>query len=216
VKRAATCHIRNVTTHKKMIAIIIFIGIIIGLNCIPLLNKRTFPKVEKVVRRILIAMTILLLITIIFDFNGYKLKSFFAYRAIGLCFVISTFIYFAIFKNTRSKAWKGALLTVLVIITVTTQLLYQKIGSYKISDELNMNISQEGFLACGEIIRITKTEFGIFDKELIYDSNQCLIGITKVETVRIDKDGAEFLIYHNRERDSENPYQYEIENKNVW
>jgi len=199
-----------------MIAIIIFIGIIICLNCIPLLTKRTFPKVEKVVGRILIAMTILLLITIIFDFNGYKLKSFFAYRAIGLCFVISTIIYFAIFKNTRNKIWKGALLTVLIIITVTTQLLYQKTGSFKINDELNMSISREGFLACGEIIRITKTEFGIFDKEIFYDSNQCLIGITKVETVRIDNNGAEFLIYHNKEQDSENPYQYEIENKNVW
>lgn len=199
-----------------MIAIIIFIGIIIGLNCIPLLTKKTFPKIEKVVGRILIAMTILLLITLIFDFNGYKLKSFFAYREIGLCFVISTFIYFAIFKNTRNKIWKGALLTVLIITTVTTQLLYQKTGSFKINDELNMSISREGFLACGEIIRITKTKFGIFDKEVFYDNNQCLIGITKVETVRIDKSGAEFLIYHNKEQDSENPYQYEIENKNMW
>ena len=95
-------------------------------------------------------------------------------------------------------------------------MLYEKSGSYKITDELNMNISQEGFLACGEIIRITKTEFVIFDKEVFYDKNLCLIGINKVETVRIDKNGAEFLIYHNEERDSENPYQYEIENKNVW
>ena len=79
-----------------------------------------------------------------------------------------------------------------------------------------MSTSREGFLACGEIIRITKTEFGIFDKEIFYDSNQCLIGITKVETVRIDNNGAEFLIYHNKDQDSENPYQYEIENKNVW
>jgi hypothetical protein len=158
----------------------------------------------------------LLLITIIFDFNGYKLKSFFAFRAIGMCFVISTFMYFAIFKNSKNKIWKGALLTVLVIITFANQLLYQKIGSYKLNDELNMVISREGFLACGEIIRITKTELGIFDKEVFYDSNQCLIGITKVETVRIDNNGAEFLIFHNKERDSENPYHYKIENKNVW
>lgn len=199
-----------------MIVLIIFIGIIIGLNCIPLLTKKTFPKAEKVVGRILIAMTILLLITIIFDFNGYKLKSFFAYRVIGLGFIIATLIYFAIFKNTKYKIWNGALLIVLVFITVTTQLLYQKTGSFKITEELNMSISQEGFLACGEIIRITKTEFSIFDKEVFYDSNQCLIGITKVETVRIDNKGAEFLIYHNKEQDSKNPYQYEIENKNMW
>lgn len=186
------------------------------MNCIPLLTKKTFPEVEKVVGRILIVTTILILITIIFDFNGYKLKSFFAYRVIGLGFVISTFMYFAIFKNIRNKIWKGALLTVLVIITVSSQLLYQKTGSFKINNELNMSISREGFLACGEIIRITKTEFAIFDKEVFYDSNQCLIGITKVETVRIDNNGAEFLIYHNREQDSENPYQYEIENKNMW
>lgn len=79
-----------------------------------------------------------------------------------------------------------------------------------------MSISREGFLACGEIIRITKTKFGIFEKEIFYDNNQCLIGITKVETVRIDKNGAEFLIYHNKEQNTENPYKYEIENKNMW
>jgi ABC-2 type transport system permease protein len=199
-----------------MIAIIIFIGIIIGLNCIPLLTKKTFPKVEKITVRILLVATILLLTTIFLDFNGYKLKSNLAFRIIGLSFIISTFIYFAIFKNTREKIWKIIFLTVLIIVSLMNQVLYEKLGSYEIADELNMTVSREGFLACGEIIRITKSEFGIFEKELFYDSNQCLIGITKIETVEFNENGAEFLIYHNGIYDNENPYKYEIENKNVW
>jgi hypothetical protein len=81
---------------------------------------------------------------------------------------------------------------------------------------LNIVISREGFLACGEIIRLTTSKFCIFDKELIYDSNQCLRGISKIETVEFNNKQAKFLIYHNGEMDSENPYHYEIENRNMW
>jgi ABC-2 type transport system permease protein len=119
-------------------------------------------------------------------------------------------------KNTRKKIFIASALTILIIAAIGNQFFYKKVGSYKITDELNLVISQDGFLSCGEIIRITKTEFRIFDKELNYDNRQCLIGINNVETVRFDKNGAEFLIYHNGNIDSENPYKYEIDNKNVW
>lgn len=77
------------------------------------------------------------------------------------------------------------------------QFFNQNLGTYKVNDELNIKISQEGFLACGEIIRLTKSKLLIFEKELIYDSNQCLRGIDRIETIEFNDKRAEFLIYHN-------------------
>ena len=56
----------------------------------------------------------------------------------------------------------------------------------------------------------------IFDREIFHESNLCLRGIRKIEIVDFNEKRADFLIYHNGELDSENPYKYEIENKNVW
>jgi ABC-2 type transport system permease protein len=103
-----------------------------------------------------------------------------------------------------------------VLLSIYLQVFNQTVGCFKITNDLNIVISREGFLGCGEIIRLTTSKFGIFDKELIYDSNQCLRGISKIETVEFNNKQAKFLIYHNGEMDSENPYHYEIENRSVW
>jgi len=92
------------------------------------------------------------------------------------------------------------------------QLVYEK----KIDETNKISVTTGGFLACGEIIHITQTRFGIFDKDVFHIGNLCLIGINKIETVKLDDKHAEFLIYHNGKMDSENPYKYDVERKNGW
>ena len=199
-----------------MIAIIIFILIIIGFNLIPRLTKKRFPKTEKLIERLLIYITITFLILLALAFNGIKLKGIYSNLIVGLIFILASLLYFAINKNTTRKVISIVVLIPLILCSFYFQFCYENLGRYKVNDDADIVVSREGFLACGEIIRLTTSKFKIFDKELIYDSNECLRGIYKVETVKFNKKKAEFLIYHNGELDSENPFNYEIENKNVW
>ncbi|SFS96383.1 ABC-2 type transport system permease protein [Zhouia amylolytica] len=199
-----------------MTFVLIFFGILIGLNLIPGLIKKEYPKTEKIITRIVFYATIIFLILILLSFFGIRFKGLYTNTIIGLTFLISSLFYFATKKNTRNKIKSIVILFPLILAGLYLQFFNQNLGTYKVNDELNINISQEGFLACGEIIRLTKSRLLIFEKELIYDSNQCLRGIDRIEMIEFNDKRAEFLIYHNREMDSENPYPYEIENKNVW
>lgn len=199
-----------------MTYILIFFGILIGLNLIPELIKKEYPKTEKLISRIVLFTTLTFLILILLSFIGIKFKGLYTNKIIGLTFLISSLVYFATNKNTRNKIISIIILLPLILVGFYLQVFSQNLGTYKVNDELNITISQEGFLACGEIIRLTKSRLLIFEKELIYDSNQCLRGINRIETIEFNDRRAEFLIYHNGEMDSENPYHYEIENKNVW
>jgi hypothetical protein len=99
----------------------------------------------------------------------------------------------------------------------TYPLVYgQVVYEQRIDENNKISVTTGGFLACGEIINITQTRLGIFDKEVFHIDNLCLIGINKIEIVKLDDKHAEFLIYHNGQYDSENPYKYELERKNVW
>jgi cytochrome c oxidase subunit IV len=199
-----------------MTAIIIFLGLIIGLNCIPLLIRTTFPKAERTIKIILVASTILFLTFTIFAFNGYRLKGLYTFSTISWTFIVSTIAYFAIFKNTKKKLITVFLLTPLIVLSILTLLLGQLVYEKKIDETNKISVTTGGFLACGEIIHITQTRFGIFDKDVFHIDNLCLIGINKIETVKLDDKNAEFLIYHNGEYDSENPYKYDVERKNGW
>lgn len=199
-----------------MTAIIIFIGLLIGLNCIPLLTKTTFPTVEKLIGRILIASTILFLTFMVLEFNGYKLKGLYSFSTISWIFIVSTILFFALFKNTKRKILTVFLLTPLITLSILTLILGRVVYEHKIDETNKISVSTGGFLACGEIINITQTRFGIFDKEVFHIDNLCLIVINKIETIKLDDKHAEFLIYHNGQNDSENPYKYDVERKNVW
>jgi len=108
------------------------------------------------------------------------------------------------------------LLTPLILLSLYILLFGQVIAEYKINDLYKIEVSRGGFLACGNIIKITKSELGIFDKEIYTESSLCLRDINKIEILEFHSNHAEFLIYHNGEWDSENPFKYEIENKNIW
>ena len=199
-----------------MTAIIIFIGLIVGLNCIPLFTKKYFPKTEKVIVRILIASTILFLTFAIFEFNGYKLKGLYAFPTIGLTFIITTLLYFVLVKNTKKKILTVFILTPLIVLSIYTLLFARILKEFRVNDNTKIIVTSGGLLSCGEIISITQTKFGLFDKEVHYESSLCLQGIEKIETKKIDDKHAEFLIFHNGQYDSENPYKYDVERKNVW
>lgn len=199
-----------------MIAILIFILIIIGFNLIPGLTKKRFLKTEKLIERLLIYSTITLLILLALSFYGIKLKGIYSNLIIGIIFILTSLLYFAIKKNSTRKVISIIVLIPLILFNFYFQIFFQNIGRYKVNDDLDIVISEGGFLACGEIIILTTSKFVIFDKQLIYNSNECLRGIYKVETIELNKNRGRFLIYHDCELDSENPYNYEIKNTNVW
>ncbi|WP_100615686.1 hypothetical protein [Confluentibacter citreus] len=198
-----------------MTAILILIVIIIGINLIPELTKKEFPQTEKLITRILIFTLVIFLIITILSFIGLKLKGLYTNSIIGLILIIASLCYFGIVKNTKRKIFRIILLMPFFLLSIYFHFFINVLGRYEINKDVNIIVSREGFLGCGEIIRLTKSKLLIFDKELIYDK-PCLTGINKIETVEFDKNKAEFLIYHSGEMDTENPYHYEIENKNVW
>ena len=199
-----------------MTEIIIFIGLIIGLNCIPLLTNTTFPKAEKIILRVLIASSILFVTFTFFVFNGYILKGVYTYSIIIWSFIISTIIYFILFKNSKKKVLTVFLLTPLIVVSIFALIFGKVLKEFDINNETKIIVTTGGILSCGELIRITQTKFAIFDKEVHYESSLCLREINKIETIKLDEKHAEFLIYHNGEMDSENPYKYVVERKNGW
>jgi ABC-2 type transport system permease protein len=199
-----------------MTAIIVFIGLIIGLNCIPLLTDTTFPKAEKTIKLTLVASLILLLTFTIFECCGYRLKGLYSFTTISWIFIVSTMAYFVIFKNTKQKLLTSILLTPLLVLTILSTKLAKPVYENKIDETYKISVTTGGFLACGEIIHITQTRFGIFDQDVFHIDNLCLIGINKIEIAKLDHKHAGFLIYHNGEQDSENPYSYDVERKNGW
>ncbi len=199
-----------------MTYILIFFGIIIGLNLIPEFIRKKYPKTEKLIFQIVLFSTLSFLILIFTSIIGIKFRGLYTNSIIGLIFIISTLIYFSICKNNKKKKISILVLFPLILFGFYVQFFNQSIEIYKVNNNLNIEISQGGFLGCGEIIRLTEKKLLIFEKELIYDSNQCLRGIYNIEIIEFNDKRAVFLIYHNGEMDSENPYRYEIENKNVW
>jgi ABC-2 type transport system permease protein len=172
--------------------------------------------VEKVVVRILIAATMLFLTFGIFGLNGYSLKGLYTFSTISWTFIVSTIAYFVIFKITKKKILTAFLLTPLLMVAGLTLILGQLVYERQLDENYRISVTTGGFLACGEIINITQTRFGIFDKQVFHIGDLCLLGITKIETIKLDDKHAEFLIYHNGQLDSENPYKYDVERKNGW
>jgi len=181
---------------------------------IPLILNGQSPGKPTV--RILIASAILFLIFTILGFNGYRLKGIHTLPAIGLTFILSTLLYFVLFKNTKKKILTVLILTPLIVLSTFTLLFGRILKEFRVNDNTKIIVTTGGFLSCGEIISITQTKFGVFDKEVLYESSLCLRGISKIVTTKIDDKHAEFLIFHNGEFDSENPYKYDVERKNVW
>jgi len=194
----------------------IFIAILIGLNLIPLVVKKNYPRFRKSIRIVLIISIVVLVFELVASSMDLKIKGTNTIKIIAGISLISSILYLVLQNTSKSKIIANLILIPTLLISVNHLLVYDRIGIHKLNDELNLVVSSEGFLGCGENIRITKDKFGIFDNQLKLESNLCLIGITKIEPILINNQTIEIMIHHNGERDSENPYHYKIENKNEW
>ncbi len=199
-----------------MTAVLLFIVIVIGLNCIPQLTNTNFLNIEKTIFKLLVINTLTFLIFTVLLFYGYKLQGAYSNSVIGSAFILASLLFFSLVENTRKKIIIVLLLTPLILLSLFTFVFGRLIAEYKITDAHKIEVSTGGPLACGEIIEITETEFGIFDRRIHYEGSLCLREIKNIEMIKFNKDTAQFLIYHNGEMDSENPYHYTIDNKNVW
>ena len=164
----------------------------------------------------LIATTILFLTFGILGLYGYSLKGLYTFSTITSTFIVSTILFFALSKNTKRKIFTSILLTPLLISSILTFILGQLVYERQLDEKNRISVTTGGFLACGEIINITQTRFVIFDKQVFHIGDLCLLGITNIEPIKLDDKQAEFLIYHNGQLDSENPYKYDVERKNGW
>ncbi len=198
-----------------MIAILTFISIIIGFNCIPLLIKRHNEKLETAINQVLITATITFVILTILLFFDYRLKGIYTNSIIASIFIISCLLYFILIRITWGKIIKSFVLIPLILLSLYSLSFGQTVYENKINDTYHIETYAGGFLACGESIRITKSAFVIFDKA-IYQNNLCIRGISKIETIEFNDKSADFLIFHDAELDSENPYKFHIENENLW
>lgn len=169
--------------------------------------KTTYPKIEKVINRVLIASIILFLPFTFFESIGFRLKGLYTFPTIGLIFIFSGVLYFALFKNSKKKIVTVLILTPLIGLGIVTLSIGREIIGFKIDDTTRMSVSTGGILACGENVVFTQSSHRIFDKEIFKIDNLCLKGIYKIETLKLDEKHVEFLIYHNGDLDSENPYR---------
>ena len=199
-----------------MTFILILSIFLIGLNLIPELIKRDSNNLERAIRNILVVSTFLFLTVVFLPLVGLRLKGLFTSRLIGIVFLTTSLAYFAVNKNTRKKVVFVMTLLPLILLESFLLLMNENLGSYEVNDTLEIKVTQEGFISCGETVRLTKSRFFLFDKELVSITDLCLVGISDIETIAIDDSKATILIYHNGEGDSENPYLLEIENQNVW
>ena len=199
-----------------MTVLIIFIGLIIGLNFIPKLTNKNYPYAEKIILKFLIISGIIFVIFGLLEFYGYKAKGQHSFSIICLIFIVSSIIFFALFKNTKEKILITLLLIPLIVLSVSLMAFSNVKKEFQIDSETKIIVTSGGFLTCGENIEISKSKFGLFNKVAINLTKICLTGIEKVEVKKLDKIKAKFLIFHDGQNDSENPYELNVVRENVW
>lgn len=192
--------------------VIIAVAIIAGFNCIPIVTNWSFPNLEKFIWKSVLITTGAYLLVLTLSIYGVTLKSPTANQAIGLLIILGYFSYYGLVQPDRKKFLMVVISVPIMVIALYTQLLSRVTLQHKINSELNLTISREGFMGCGEVIRLNRSRLGIFHQELMYDSNQCIYGIHKIETVSFDKNSAVLLLYHAEKLDTE----YELVNFNYW
>ena len=201
-----------------------------GISLVLIFKRYDFPKLEKTIRKISFYSLIGILICIVLLVFDFRLKGKYTTSIIGLIFLLSTILLFGLTKKNLTRILNGILTIPIFIFGISS--LFSEIGFvffYLITlpfqapmakSEINKNHNVEvrigGFLACGESLVITKSQFGILDKQQYVGNNSCVTGIDKIETIEFEENNVEFLIYHDGKTEFENPYKYQPEIKNVW
>ena len=201
-----------------------------GISLVLIFKKYDFPKLEKVIRKISFYSLIGILICVLLLVFDFRLKGKHTTSIIGLTFLLSTILLFGLTKKSLAKILSGILTIPMFIFGILS--LFAEIGvlffylvtlpfqSPMAKSEINKNHNVEvrvgGFFACGESLVITKTHFGILDKQQYVGNNSCVTGIYKIETIKFKENNVQFLIYHDVKTEFENPYKYQPEIKTVW
>jgi predicted membrane protein len=209
-----------------IVLITIFSGVSLVLNFI----KYDFPKLEKVIYKISLYSLIGILICVMFLVFDLRLKGKYTTSIIGLIFLLSTILLFGFTKKRLAKIMSGILTIPIFVMGILSPfsdmgfvffylitLPFQPpLAKSEINEDHNVEVRVGGFLACGESLVITKSQFGILDKQQYVGNNYCVTGIEKIDTIEFKENKVEFLIYHDGKTEFENPYKYQTEIKNVW
>lgn len=152
----------------------------------------------------------------VLHYYGFCLKG--AYSEIVVsCFFVATVVFY--YFLATNKKWKLMLLPVLGTLTVVALVAIgfgRKTYERKIDETHKIVVRSGGVLSCGELMYITESKYGIFDRELFYESSLCLRAIDSIDVVSFDHELVEFHIYHNAELHPENPYRYVVANSHIW
>ena len=213
-----------------MTTFIVLMTIFSGISLVLIFKKYDFPKLEKVIRKISFYSLIGILICAVLLVFDFRLKGKYTTSIIGLTFLLSTILLFGLTKKNLTKIFSGILTIPIFVFGVLS--LFSEIGfvffylitlpfqspmaKSEINENHNVEVRVGGFFACGESLVITKSQFGILDKQKYVGNNSCVTGIDKIETIEFKKNKVEFLIYHDGKTGFENPYKYQPEIKNVW
>ncbi|BAO76450.1 hypothetical protein [Winogradskyella sp. PG-2] len=213
-----------------MTTFIILITIFSGISLVLIFKKYDFPKLEKVIRKISFYSLIGILICAILLVFDFRIKGKYTTTIIGLTFLLSTILLFGLTKKSLTKVLSGILTLPMFVFGILS--LFSEVGlvffylitlpfqspmaKSEINENHNVEVRVGGFFACGESLVITKSQFGILDKQQYVGNNSCVTGIDKIETLEFKENNVEFLIYHDGKTEFENPYKYQPEIKNVW
>ncbi|WP_156833760.1 hypothetical protein [Christiangramia salexigens] len=159
----------------------------------------------------------------------FRLKGSYTTSIIGMTFWCGTILLYGLTKNKTKRIITG-LLTIptfiigimslivqpLVLLFAVPYLAFQSpMAKFDIDKKHNIEVRNPGFMACGESLYVTKSEYLIFDKQIYVGNNHCVKGIHKIKTIEFNKQKMIFLIYHDGVEKEENPYKYEVSRETV-
>lgn len=213
-----------------MTTFIILITIFSGISLVLIFKKYDFPQLEKVISTISFYSLIGIFICVILLVFDFRLKGKYTTTIIGLTFLMSTILLFGLTEKSLTKRFSGIFTIPIFVFGILS--LFSEIGfvffylitlpfhppmaKFDINENHNVEVRVGGFFACRESLVITKSQFGILDKQQYVGNNSCVTGIDKITTLEFKENNVEFLIYHDGKTEFENPYKYQPEIKNVW
>ena len=213
-----------------MTTFLVLITIFLGISLLLILTKADFTKLERVIKKVSFYSLIGILICVLLLVFDFRLKGKYTTTIIGLTFLFSTILLFGLTKKNLTKILSG-ILTIPVFVFGILSLVWEMgfvffnlialpfqppMAKSEINEKYNVEVRLGGFFACGESLVITKSEFGILEKQQYVGNNSCVTGIEKIKAIEFKENNVEFLIYHDGKTEFENPYKYKPEIKNVW
>lgn len=197
-----------------MEVIIIFLFIVFALNCVPLLIKNSSPRLERTLIQISNYTLIIFLVFTVLLFCGYRLKGIYTNTVLGVVFILSSALLFTFVKHSRKKLLRILIYSPLIFLSIFILMFVRVKSEFNINDTYKIQIGSGGFLGCGNSFNISESKFGVFDHVVYNEGSLCLQGIDKIDVLNFEGNYGEFMIFHDGEFDSENPFRLEVDIKN--